>query len=159
MILITDKALLKPFCAEKRLWQGIPSVARTRGGRLFVTFYSGGYTEDYGNFCAVLQSDDDGATWRGGLCIDSRPNVSYPDVDESEDGLIYIVYDRERGAHKSSLADALTDAREILMAKINEADILAGELVDPRSRLQLIVSKLELYTGTDFFAVPGQSPS
>ncbi len=83
----------------------------------------------------------------------------YPDVAESDDGMIYIVYDRERGAHKSSFAEAFADAREILMAKVTEADILARELIDPRSQLRLIVSKLELYTGTDFFAVSGQSQS
>ncbi len=366
MVFITDKEALRQFHAEKRLWQGIPSIARTQGGRLFVTFYSGGYCEDYGNFCALLQSDDDGATWsepiavayngecsrcfdpeiwvdplgrlwftwaqfpentltaaicaspdedslqweepriigegvmmqkptvlksgawlfplavwkaetcrnvsrsigreckafvyrtdddgktfrriggaddpdsvfdehtvvelqnghlmmyirtyhglsvsysqdegmtwsvptpselknpsarialrrlssgrlllvnhdsptdrnnltaflsdddgvtwRGGLCIDDRKHVSYPDVVESNDGLLYIVYDRERGSFKSSLAEAYADAREILMSKITEADILAGKIVDPRSRLQMIVNRLGVYTGVDLWA-------
>ncbi len=81
------------------------------------------------NMMAKL-SFDDGATWVGGLMLDARGEVSYPDGTESEDGLIYITYDHER-----------YDAREILMAVFTEKDILAGQCVDPRSRLRVEVSK------------------
>ncbi len=365
MVFITDKTELKRFYAEKRLWQGIPSIERTNGGRLFATFYSGGYTEDYGNFCVVIQSDDDGKTWsepiaaayngensrcfdsqlwldplgrlwftwaqypentltavicgspdaedlewgeervigegvmmqkptvlksgewlfpiavwkeetnrnisksigreckafvystydngknftkiggaddpdssvdehsivelndgrlmmyirtfhglstsyswdggktwskpvpcvhknpsarvalrrlksgnillvnhyeftwrnnltafiscddgltwQGGLMIDSRDEVSYPDITEDENGLIYIIYDHERGNYRASVEIALKDAREILLAKVTEADILAKELVDPRSELEIVISKLTEYTGEDIY--------
>jgi len=55
---------LRAFGPEHRQWLGIPSVERSGGGRLFVTFYSGGPGEGYGNYCALLRSDDGGLTWR-----------------------------------------------------------------------------------------------
>lgn len=50
---------------EHRKWQGIPSVERTRGGRLYVNWYSGMDTETGGNFVVVTTSDDNGDTWSG----------------------------------------------------------------------------------------------
>src|SRR5690554_7952431 len=41
-----------------RLWQGIPSIERTRGGRLYANWYSGMATETGGNFVVVTSSDD-----------------------------------------------------------------------------------------------------
>ena len=75
-------------------------------------------------------SDDDGATWRGGLMLDERRGISYPDGIQAPDGTIYISYDRER----SRLG-------EILMARITEEDILAGKLVRPNSRLKILISR------------------
>ncbi len=103
------------------------------------------------NLTAML-SRDDGVTWEGGLLLDGRDNVSYPDFTESPDGFIYVIYDRERGCFKSSLAEAQADAREILFAKITEADILAGTLVTEGSELQKLVHRLTVYTGDDLYA-------
>lgn len=75
-------------------------------------------------------SFDDGKTWVGGLMLDERSEVSYPDGTQAPDGLIYITYDRER-----------SKAREILMAAFTEQDILAGKPVDPRCRLKQVVSR------------------
>ena len=81
------------------------------------------------NLTAKL-SFDDGQTWQGGLVLDARPNVSYPDGTQDEKGNIYIAYDFER-----------YNAREVLMAVFTEADILAGKIVSPDSRLSVFVSK------------------
>jgi sialidase-1 len=75
-------------------------------------------------------SDDDGVTWRGGLMLDERSGISYPDAVQAPDGTIYISYDRER-----------TRLGEILMARIREEDILAKELVDPNSRLKMRIHR------------------
>ena len=75
-------------------------------------------------------SDDDGATWTGGLVLDERKRVSYPDVVQGADGFIHVVHDRER-----------TRAREILHHVFTEADVRAGKLVTPGSRLKDIVNK------------------
>ena len=75
-------------------------------------------------------SDDDGATWKGGLMLDERKGISYPDGTQAPDGTIYISYDRER----SRLG-------EILMARITEDDILARKLVHPHSRLKMLISR------------------
>jgi len=60
-------------------------------------------------------SEDDGETWAGGLLIDERKNVSYPDGTQAPDGGIYVIYDWERGRDK-----------HILMATFTEADVRSG---------------------------------
>ncbi len=101
------------------------------------------------NNLTALLSEDDGRTWRYKLLLDARNDVSYPDVTLDNDGNIYVVYDRERGAFKRNLDDALSSAREILMAKIREEDIVSGKIVCETSFLCRTVSKLKEYTGDE----------
>jgi predicted neuraminidase len=75
-------------------------------------------------------SEDDGQTWKGGLLLDQRGSVSYPDGFESPDGLIHILYDRNRHS----------DA-EILMAKFREEDVLTGKLGSKDAKLLMLVNK------------------
>ncbi len=75
-------------------------------------------------------SDDEGLNWRGGLILDERSGVSYPDGFQAPDGTIYISYDRNRS----------TDG-EILLARFTEKDILAGKLVGPKSKLGMLISR------------------
>jgi sialidase-1 len=75
-------------------------------------------------------SDDDGKTWRGGLVLDERKGISYPDGFQAPDGTIYISYDRNRA----------TDG-EILLARFTEADVLAKQLTGPKSKLKLLISR------------------
>ena len=63
-MLITTPEALASYAPAGRIWQGIPSITGTAGGRLFATFYSGGVREQLGNYCLLLVSDDDGASWR-----------------------------------------------------------------------------------------------
>jgi predicted neuraminidase len=63
-------------------------------------------------------SKDDGQTWGGGLLLDERAGVSYPDGQEGSDGLIRIIYDYSR-----------TGDRTILMAAFREEDAAAGTAV------------------------------
>lgn len=58
-------------------------------------------------------SADEGLTWQGGLLLDERKGVSYPDGFQAPDGTIYISYDRNRA----------TDG-EILMARFRESEVL-----------------------------------
>jgi len=74
-------------------------------------------------------SEDDGKTWKGGLVIDDRQRVTYPDGTQGADGTIYVTYDHNRGTG------------EIVMARFTEEDILAGRLVNPRSQLKMVVFK------------------
>ena len=92
------------------------------------------------NNLTAMISDDEGRTWNEGLLLDERSQVSYPDVKQTADGSIYIVYDRERGAHYNPDVDYTNAAREILYAKVTEADIRAGT----GGSLKNIVSKLML---------------
>jgi hypothetical protein len=60
-------------------------------------------------------SKDDGQSWTGGLLLDERSGVSYPDGQQSEDGTIYIIYDYNR-----------TVDQQILMAGFREEDVISG---------------------------------
>lgn len=75
-------------------------------------------------------SDDDGETWRGGLMIDERAGVSYPDGVESPDGLIYLIYDYQR-----------TGDKQILMAVFNEDDVIEGAWKSPKARQRIVVNQ------------------
>ena len=75
-------------------------------------------------------SDDDGATWQGGLVLDERKGVSYPDGFQAPDGTIFISYDRNRA----------TDG-EILLARFTEADVLARQITGPKSKLKILISR------------------
>jgi hypothetical protein len=94
-------------------------------------------------------SEDDGVTWKGGLRLDDRDSPSYspdespfrrldklttsPCGDQTKDGTIWLTYDLGRyGA----------DAREIVVARIQEADVLAGKVVSTDSRLKICANKL-----------------
>jgi predicted neuraminidase len=75
-------------------------------------------------------SRDDGKTWQGGLVLDERVAVSYPDAQQAEDGRIFLIYDFNRKAEK-----------EILMAVFTERDVEAGRLTSDQSRLRVLVNK------------------
>lgn len=64
-------------------------------------------------------SDDDGKSWKGGLLIDPRPGVSYPDGVEEDQGRIRIIYDYQR-----------TRDRQILMAVFSESAVLKSSPSD-----------------------------
>ncbi len=52
------------YTTERRLFQGIPSLARAPKGRLWATWYGGpGGGEDETNYVILVTSDDDGLTW------------------------------------------------------------------------------------------------
>jgi len=87
------------------------------------------------NLTAYL-SRDDGRTWSGGLLLDERPGVSYPDGVQANDGTITVVYDRDR-----------TGAREILFAEFTEEDVAARRIVNPGSRLCRIISRPPVASG------------
>ena len=75
-------------------------------------------------------SEDDGHTWSGGLMLDERPGVSYPDGQQVADGRIHITYDFDR-----------MGAREILMAVFREEDVAAGKPVSDAVRLRQVINK------------------
>ena len=113
-------------------------VGRLSSGNILLVNHHGFRGRDH---LTAMISRDEGKTFEGYLMLDERNNVSYPDVKE-HDGNIYIIYDRERGAHYRPDRDYSSAAREILLAKVTEADILAGRLITPTSALRQIVSKL-----------------
>jgi predicted neuraminidase len=67
------------------------------------------------NKMSAFLSKDGGKTWPHKLVLDERENVSYPDADQTSDGTIHVVFDRER-----------TGAKDILYCRFTENDILNG---------------------------------
>lgn len=122
------------------------SISRLKSGRILLVNH---YKNQGRNNLTALLSEDDGVTWKYSLLLDSRKEVSYPDIKEADDGYIYITYDRERGGFKSSLNEVYSCAREIIYAKITEEDIIKGEIVSPDSKLMGIISKLGRYESED----------
>ena len=100
------------------------------------------------NNLTALLSEDEGKTFPYSIMLDERGGVSYPDVTESDDGYIYITYDRERG-NRRNLEEAYRAAREILVAKITEEDIIGGEVKNKCSYLKRVASKLGKIADTD----------
>ncbi len=104
-------------------------IRRLASGRLLLVKHNPPNGKDRSHLTAFL-SGDDGRTWRGGLVLDERGGVSYPDGIETADGTQYIIYDYSR-----------TGEREILMATFTEEDVLAGAPVSSQCRLRTLVSK------------------
>lgn len=106
-------------------------VRRLLSGRLLLVKHGDRIDAHQGRVqLSAWLSDDDGKTWQGGLVLDERKGISYPDGFQAPDGTIYISYDRNRA----------TDG-EILLARFAEEDILARELKGAKSRLKILISR------------------
>ena len=69
-------------------------------------------------------SKDDGKTWEGGLLLDERLEISYPDGFQLPDGRIFIQYDRKR------------EGGELLLSVFTEEDVLAAKDVSGKMILK-----------------------
>ena len=118
----------------RRIWHGVtlnkPTVLANGEWLLLVKHGDAVNSHQARVKLSAWLSDDDGRTWRGGLVLDERKGVSYPDGFQSPDGTIYISYDRNRAADG-----------EILLARFTEEDVLAQKLVGPRSKLKILISR------------------
>ncbi|MDR0426952.1 MAG: glycoside hydrolase [Clostridiales bacterium] len=110
-------------------------ISRLRSGNILLVNHAGFSGR---NRLTAFISEDETESWKGGLLLDKRRDVSYPDAAQDKNGHIYIIYDRERG----SFGHLRDHAKEILLAKVTERDILAGKLLSGGSFLKRIVSKL-----------------
>jgi predicted neuraminidase len=104
-------------------------IRRLASGRLIMVRHNPPDMKSRSHLTAYL-SDDDGRSWYGGFVIDEREGVSYPDGLQSPDGSIYIIYDFERYG-----------AKQILMAKLSEDDIVQGAPVSYKNRLRVLVNQ------------------
>ena len=118
------------------------SIRRLASGKLLLVRHNppAEHAKARSHLSAFL-SDDEGKSWKGGLLLDERNGVSYPDFVQAADGRLYIIYDFAR-----------TKEKEILMAVIREDDVLAGKLASPDARLRVRVNQA---TGIN----PGPKPS
>jgi predicted neuraminidase len=84
-------------------------------------------------------SDDDGATWTGGLLLDERA-CSYPDATIAADGTIRVIYDHQRYTDRGPDNKGVG---AVMMAVLREEDVRAGKTVGADSRLHIVVSQLQ----------------
>ncbi len=122
-------------------------ISRLKSGRVLLINH---YNFSGRNNLTALLSDDDGKTFKYSLLLDERSNIAYPDAVESDDGFIYITYDRERGAFLENMEQVYNQSREILTAKITEADIINGALINEKSYLKRVAFKLKNGNYVDF---------
>ncbi len=124
-----------------RTWPEVtPSALAHPSARFFITRLVSGslllvkhgpLTEKTGrSHLTAFISKDEGRTWGGGLLLDERNGVSYPDGQQTADGTVIITYDYSR-----------TGARHILFAAFREEDALAGKDVSGAVRLRQLVSE------------------
>jgi hypothetical protein len=104
-------------------------IRRLASGNLLLVKHSPPDGRTRSHLTAYL-SEDDGRTWQGGLLLDDRSGVSYPDGTQAGDGTIYVIYDFARHGEK-----------QILMATFTEADVLSGEAASERARLRVLVNQ------------------
>jgi len=97
------------------------------------------------NGMKICLSEDGGDTFPYEMVLDDREYVSYPDLDEDENGNIYIVYDRERDNRikldkETWVSEA---AKEILVCKITVDDV-KNNMLSNGSFLRRIISKAKM---------------
>jgi predicted neuraminidase len=103
-------------------------IRRLKSGNLLLVRHNPPDMKTRSHLAAYL-SDDDGVTWTGGLMLDERKGVSYPDGVQDKDGVIRIIYDFER-----------VKAKQILMAEFTESDVATGK-PSASTRLQIVVNQ------------------
>ena len=102
-------------------------IRRLRSGSLLLVKHGPLHEVTQRELLTAYLSRDDGESWIGGLTIDERRGVSYPDSVESPDGTIRVVYDFERKGEGS-----------ILLASFRESDILAGGFESDGSGIETV---------------------
>lgn len=99
---------------------------------------------DTRSWLTAYLSEDDGETFPMSLLLDDRPDISYPDLKQTADGLIYVIYDRERGAiYQKMRIPSEKMAKEILFCTFREEDIRAGKIVSLNAKLRQVISRLK----------------
>ncbi len=104
-------------------------IRRLRSGRLLLVKHNPPNGKSRSHLTAFL-SDDDGLSWHGGLILDERDTISYPDGVETADGTLYIIYDYSRH-----------DEKQILMAVFNEEDVVSGAWASPAARQRVLINQ------------------
>lgn len=105
-------------------------IRRLRSGKLLLVRHNPPDGGKQRSHLTAYLSEDDGKTWTGGLLLDERTGVSYPDGVEAPDGVIHVIYDYAR-----------TGDKLILMAAFTEADVAAAKPVSDKLRLRVTVNQ------------------
>ena len=85
---------------EFRKFQGISSLAVTGDRDIWVTWYTGGVTEDRDNYVVLSRSRDGGKTWSKPLfCLDQpgEPRLYDPSIWFAPDGRLFLFFSQRPG--------------------------------------------------------------
>jgi len=105
-------------------------IQRLASGNLLLIKHNGVDERARGrNHLTAYLSDDDGKSWKGGLLLDARDTVSYPDATQGPDGTIYVIYDWNSA-----------DEKHILLTTFTEADVLAGKYQSSAARERVLIN-------------------
>ncbi len=104
-------AAVEPFTASGPTTSSRFYLGKLASGNLLLISNS---STTRNNMTAFISADG-GKTWPHKLLLDGRENVSYPDADQTPDGKIHVVFDRER-----------TSAKDILYCRFTEEDVIKG---------------------------------
>lgn len=105
-------------------------IRRLASGALLLVKHGPLATRTGRSHLTAYVSDDDGKTWAGGLLLDERKGVSYPDAVQAPDGTLYAIYDFDR-----------LGAKTILLATFAEADVRAGKPASGKARFRQLVNQ------------------
>ncbi|HCE44389.1 MAG TPA: exo-alpha-sialidase [Lentisphaeria bacterium] len=114
-------------------------LTRLASGNALLVKYSDPIVSEQRSYLTAYVSKDGGATWQGGLLLDERCDVSYPDGFQASDGRIFVQYDRKR------------ESGEILLAVFTEEDVLAGrdvsgKVVLKQPAIQSYSARMEVFS-------------
>ncbi len=105
-------------------------IRRLASGHLLLVKHGPIHRRTGRSHLTAFLSTDDGQTWRGGLELDERQGVSYPDGFQKKDGRIFTIHDYDRQG-----------AKEILLSVFTEKDVLAGRDVSGQVRLRQLINR------------------
>lgn len=105
-------------------------IRRLQSGNLLLVKHGPIETRTGRSHLTAYVSKDDGETWDGGLLLDERSSVSYPDGAQAADGTIYLTYDYDRRGQKF-----------IYMTSFTEEDILARKPVSDTAQMRVVINQ------------------
>jgi predicted neuraminidase len=105
-------------------------LRKLAGGNLLLVRHDPPGGKKVRSHLTAFLSTDDGRTWGGGLVLDVRNGVSYPDGVQAADGTICLIYDFDRGG-----------AKQILMATFTEEDVRKGQWISAQARQRVLINQ------------------
>ena len=119
-------------------------IRRLASGNLLLVNHFGNdpkarHSHDRRSHLTAQLSTDDGRTWNTGLLLDERKRISYPDGVQDKDGVIWIIYDRNR---RGIIEHNHPEYGHILVAKFREEDVAQGKNVSGAVVLRQVINSI-----------------
>ncbi|MDY6023901.1 MAG: sialidase family protein [Candidatus Borkfalkiaceae bacterium] len=121
-----ESNLPKPFYSPGSRFD----MKRLKSGALLLVTNAEGMGSTNRRKMTAYLSEDDGKTWNYSLLLDNYI-TSYPDIYQTDDGTIYILFDKNRYGEGG-----------IRLCILTEEDIKAGEFISENSRQLIPITKI-----------------